>query len=148
MDFGPWTLDCCCMTLLELPTIRRASESPLIGALLAEQQTLTAVERFAEAKQNGDAGRQDPRVYRDLIPLTMPQKGEQYAFSVDLDACSGCKACVVACHKLNGFRSKDLCKFRGDNPFDLYAFYQLRCVRSHTFYYFLIKSSDVYECRP
>jgi formate dehydrogenase iron-sulfur subunit len=90
------------MTLLELPTIRRASESPLIGALLAEQQTLTAVERFAEAKQNGDAGRQDPRVYRDLIPLAAPQPGEQYAFSVYLDACSGCKACVTACHSLNG----------------------------------------------
>jgi formate dehydrogenase iron-sulfur subunit len=90
------------MTLLELPTIRRANESPLIGALLAEQQTLTAVERFAQAKQNGDAGRQNPRVYRDLIPLAAPQPGEQYAFSVDLDACSGCKACVTACHSLNG----------------------------------------------
>jgi len=90
------------MTLLELPKIRRASESPLIGALLAEQQTLTAVERFAQAKRSGDAGRQDPRVYRDLIPLAVPQPGEQYAFSVDLDACSGCKACVTACHSLNG----------------------------------------------
>ena len=90
------------MTILELPTIRRASESPLIGALLAEQQSLTVVERFAEAKHSGDAARQDPRVYRDLIPLTTPQPGEQYAFAVDLDACSGCKACVTACHSLNG----------------------------------------------
>src|SRR5262249_30553233 len=28
--------------------------------------------------------------------------GQQYAFSVDLDACTGCKACVSACHSLNG----------------------------------------------
>src|SRR4030095_7765056 len=26
----------------------------------------------------------------------------QYAFEVDLDQCSGCKACVTACHSLNG----------------------------------------------
>jgi Fe-S-cluster-containing dehydrogenase component/DMSO reductase anchor subunit len=90
------------MTLLELPTIRRVSESPLIGAFLAEQQKLTAVERFAQAKQNGEADRHNTRLYHDLIPLAAPQPGEQYAFTVDLDACSGCKACVTACHSLNG----------------------------------------------
>lgn len=36
------------------------------------------------------------------IPLTAPAAGEQYAFEVDLDACTGCKACVAACHSLNG----------------------------------------------
>jgi Fe-S-cluster-containing dehydrogenase component/DMSO reductase anchor subunit len=41
-------------------------------------------------------------VYRDAIPLTAPAPGEQYAFEVDLDACTGCKACVTACHSLNG----------------------------------------------
>jgi Fe-S-cluster-containing dehydrogenase component/DMSO reductase anchor subunit len=34
--------------------------------------------------------------------MTRPARGEQYAFQVDLDACSGCKACVTACHSLNG----------------------------------------------
>ena len=38
----------------------------------------------------------------DLIPLSSPAPGEQYAFAVDLDACTGCKACVTACHNLNG----------------------------------------------
>ncbi len=43
-----------------------------------------------------------PATYRDLIPLSAPQAGEQYAFEVDLDSCSGCKACVAGCHSLNG----------------------------------------------
>jgi Fe-S-cluster-containing dehydrogenase component/DMSO reductase anchor subunit len=36
------------------------------------------------------------------LPATPPAPGQQYAFEVDLDRCSGCKACVVACHALNG----------------------------------------------
>src|SRR5690606_21396377 len=36
------------------------------------------------------------------IPLTQPEQGQQYGFQVDLDACTGCKACVVGCNKLNG----------------------------------------------
>ncbi len=38
----------------------------------------------------------------ELLPLTPPGAGEQYAFEVALDKCSGCKACVTACHSLNG----------------------------------------------
>jgi len=73
----------------------------LIDELLAEQQQLTAVERFArqhdEAKLPAQA-----RYYHGLIPLDKPRPGEQYAFAVDLDLCTGCKACVSACHSLNG----------------------------------------------
>ena len=36
------------------------------------------------------------------MPTRSPQAGEQYGFEVALDACSGCKACVTACHALNG----------------------------------------------
>jgi formate dehydrogenase iron-sulfur subunit len=36
------------------------------------------------------------------MPVSVPKEGEQYAFEVDLDKCSGCKACVAACHSLNG----------------------------------------------
>ncbi len=36
------------------------------------------------------------------MPATPPGPGQQYAFEVDLDRCSGCKACVTACHTLNG----------------------------------------------
>src|SRR5437762_1206916 len=80
-----------------------ASDHPRawIDRLLEEQQRLTAVDRFARAHENRGASAQ-AGLYRDLIPLTKPQPGEQYAFEVDLDKCSGCKACVSACHALNG----------------------------------------------
>ena len=42
---------------------------------------------------------------KSLVQPIPPQSsaGEyQYAFQVDLDRCSGCKACVSACHSMNG----------------------------------------------
>ena len=71
-----------------------------IEELLAEQQTLTAVEQFSKA-HDGEVPAQ-AQYYSKLLPATPPQPGEQYAFAVDLDRCSGCKACVTACHSLNG----------------------------------------------
>ena len=68
---------------------------------LAEQRDLSAVERFAQRHDNYALPAQ-ARYYRDLIPLERPGPGEQYGFEVDLDACTGCKACVTACHALNG----------------------------------------------
>src|SRR5690606_25879675 len=75
--------------------------STLIDELLAEQKRLTAVERFARRHEEHQIPAQ-ARYYKDLIPFTKPNAGEQYAFEVDLDKCSGCKACVSACHSLNG----------------------------------------------
>ncbi|HEX2118606.1 MAG TPA: 4Fe-4S dicluster domain-containing protein, partial [Acidimicrobiales bacterium] len=34
--------------------------------------------------------------------MTAPVAGQQYAFDVNLDICTGCKACVTACHNMNG----------------------------------------------
>jgi NAD(P)H-dependent nitrite reductase small subunit len=51
--------------------------------------------------------RQRASYYRDLIPLTQPGPDEQFAFEVDLNACSGCKACVTACHSLNGLEEEE-----------------------------------------
>lgn len=45
--------------------------------------------------------------YRQLIPLDKPGPGEQYSFEVDLDRCTGCKACVAACHSLNGLEEHE-----------------------------------------
>ncbi len=73
----------------------------LVDELLAEQQSLTAVERFAQAHERGDFSEREKN-YRRLLPATTPAPGQQYAFEVDLDKCSGCKACVTACHSLNG----------------------------------------------
>ena len=76
----------------------------LVDELLADQQTLqTPVARFSRLHEQDEI--EAPAlaaVYRDLIPLTQPGPGEQYAFEVDLDACTGCKACVAGCHSLNG----------------------------------------------
>jgi formate dehydrogenase iron-sulfur subunit len=72
----------------------------LIDDLIAEQKTLqTPVARYADYHDT------EPDLaphYRSLIPLTKPGSGEQYAFEVSLDRCTGCKACVSACHSLNG----------------------------------------------
>ena len=73
----------------------------LIDELLAEQRMLTAVDRFSRLHETNGVPAQQ-KFYRDLIPLNAPQPGEQFAFEVDLDKCSGCKACVSACHSLNG----------------------------------------------
>lgn len=83
------------------PRSRRPGESlrTLIDDLLADQQELTAVEKFSRAHdQHAVRG----ELYRDLLPASPPAPGQQYAFEVDLDKCTGCKACVSACHSLNG----------------------------------------------
>lgn len=78
----------------------------LIDQLIDEQRSLTAVSRFAQKHERAEIPLQS-RYYRDLIPLSRPAAGEQYAFEVDLDKCSGCKACVAACHSLNGLEEDE-----------------------------------------
>jgi len=83
-----------------------AGDSPggpdwLVASLLADQQDLTAVERFAQFHE-GATGPLQGRYYEALMPASPPGPRQQYAFEVDLDRCSGCKACVSACHVLNG----------------------------------------------
>jgi Fe-S-cluster-containing dehydrogenase component/DMSO reductase anchor subunit len=80
----------------------------LVDQLLAEQAvTGTAVEHFDrwhrrhETQAVETPGGVTAR-FRHLIPLSNPGPGEQYAFEVTLARCTGCKACVVACHGLNG----------------------------------------------
>ena len=79
------------------------TDSPpsLVEALINGQQCLSPAEQFSQGLGSRDQPAQ-AKYYRDLIPLTAPRANEQYAFEVDLDACTGCKACVVACHNLNG----------------------------------------------
>ncbi len=81
-------------------------DSP-IEILLKEQGTLqTPVSVFsaqhADADADADAEPAQAQFYKQLIPLSKPGAGEQYAFKVDLDRCTGCKGCVSACHSLNG----------------------------------------------
>src|SRR5688500_16278233 len=71
----------------------------LIADLLADQQRLTAVDNFSRA--HARLAPSDTH-YRDLVPFAELPAQHQFAFEVDLDRCSGCKACVTACHALNG----------------------------------------------
>ncbi len=62
---------------------------------------LSAVDRFAQWHGRAATSVHEP-LYRELMPASPPGPGEQYAFEVNLDVCSGCKACVAACHSQNG----------------------------------------------
>lgn len=81
----------------------------LVGDLLREQLSLSAVERFSAKHEAGELENEpaQARYYRDLLPASPPSPGQQFAFQVDLDKCSGCKACVVACHTLNGLEEDE-----------------------------------------
>ncbi|MGH1505126.1 MAG: DmsC/YnfH family molybdoenzyme membrane anchor subunit [Acidimicrobiales bacterium] len=72
-----------------------------IDEFLRRQQDMSAVEHFATLH---DAGTVDLHAgwYRTLLPASPPGPGQQYRFEVDMDACTACKACVSACHSLNG----------------------------------------------
>ena len=80
-----------------------ASGSPFsaLDWVLADQQSLTAVDRFSR-QHDADALPANAKYYRDLIPMAAPGPGQQYAFEVDLDVCTGCKSCVTGCHSMNG----------------------------------------------
>lgn len=89
-----------------MKAVAEEPEMTLIDQLLAEQRSLSAVERFA----NWHEGHKTPTLasrYRSLLPAQPPSIGQQYAFEVDLDVCSGCKACVTACHSLNGLEDTE-----------------------------------------
>src|SRR5687768_5539700 len=75
-------------------------EPSLLELLLAEPQC-SAVDRFAAEQERGAASPRE-RLYSRLVPAPSPGPGQQYGVEVDLDRCSGCKACVTACHSVNG----------------------------------------------
>ncbi|MCO8125422.1 dimethyl sulfoxide reductase anchor subunit [Stieleria sp. TO1_6] len=93
-----------------LPVINRQPE--LVGQLLSEQQELSAVDQFSAWHVDHEQADVVPapaqeQYYRSLLPATAPGPGQQFAFEVDLNSCSGCKACVVACHTMNGLEEDE-----------------------------------------
>jgi Fe-S-cluster-containing dehydrogenase component/DMSO reductase anchor subunit len=86
------------------------SDGPSLIDLLLRRQQETPVETFARLHDDHDPGAPglQARYYRDLIPAAIPSKGQQYAFEVDLDSCTGCKACVAACHNLHGLEEDEM----------------------------------------
>lgn len=77
------------------------SSPSFLRSLLQEQQELSAVDQFVRDVES-ELSPEQSRYYSKLLPAAPPGPGEQLAFEVNLDNCSGCKACVTACHSLNG----------------------------------------------
>ncbi|WP_309386177.1 DmsC/YnfH family molybdoenzyme membrane anchor subunit [Cerasicoccus frondis] len=78
-------------------------ETPIDRLLREQAQLQTPVADFSRRFDTGDF--EGP--FRELIPLENPKAGEQFAFEVDLDRCTGCKACVAGCHSLNGLEENE-----------------------------------------
>lgn len=102
---------------------------PVTRYIREQQRLQTPVARFSRhhGSDTDTAAPASPpsagdRAWRDLIPLSRPAPGERLAFEVDLDLCTGCKACVTACHQLNGLDKneawRDVGLLLGDNPFE------------------------------
>ncbi|GHC05962.1 DmsC/YnfH family molybdoenzyme membrane anchor subunit [Cerasicoccus arenae] len=84
--------------------LQSSSEGTPIDRLLREQGRLqTPVADFSRRYDAGDVS----GPFRELIPLENPKADEQFAFEVDLDRCTGCKACVAGCHSLNGLEENE-----------------------------------------
>ena len=79
----------------------------LIDQYIKEQAELTSVENFSQ-KHNDLLKDETKKRYSELIPKQSPDIGEQYAFEVDLDKCTGCKGCVTACHNENGLEEDEI----------------------------------------
>ena len=104
------------LTFAKPPAVRT-----LVDQLLEEQASAgTAAEHFARwhartaAIRSKAPGETPNDRFRRLIPLSRPGSGEQYAFEVDLSRCTGCKACVAACHSLNGLDPAEAWREVGD----------------------------------
>ena len=72
-----------------------------------KQALIAAVEQFTYLHDTHQIDARQ-KFYRELIPKTTPGPGQQYAFEVDLDKCTGCKACVTACHNENGLDEDEM----------------------------------------
>lgn len=101
------------------------TETPIDRLLRTQQQLETPVVRIARHKDNlSSAGSESETRFRELIPMSAPERGEQYAFEVNLDLCTGCKACVSACHSMNGLEDnetwRDVGMILGGEPYKPY----------------------------
>ena len=79
----------------------------LIDVYIEKQQHLTAAQKFTDWHESSLPPLNKSH-YQELIPKTAPREGQQYAFVVDLDKCTGCKACITACHNENGLEGDEL----------------------------------------
>ncbi len=73
----------------------------LLVRLLNAQAEPTLVDQLAQYQEE-DPTREGGVYEASITALNSLGPGKQLAFRVDLDECTGCKACVTACHNLNG----------------------------------------------
>ena len=78
----------------------------LIGLLLKRQQE-TPVEAFSCLHDDTAAPWTVPRLSRLLFPTSLPGQGRAIPPRGRSDSCTGCKACVAACHNLNGLEEEE-----------------------------------------
>jgi formate dehydrogenase iron-sulfur subunit len=79
----------------------RVTEESLLPFVHDPRAAFSAVDAFSLLHEREDEFFQG-RYYSARMPVSLPGPDQQLAFEVDLDSCSGCKACVAACHALNG----------------------------------------------
>ncbi|HWR14135.1 MAG TPA: 4Fe-4S dicluster domain-containing protein [Terriglobales bacterium] len=72
-----------------------------LAKLNPEPRPIIQETTLAAYKQNPNAGVHEHEEREDLWPADHPYKGHRWAMVVDLEACSGCSACVIACQAEN-----------------------------------------------
>jgi formate dehydrogenase iron-sulfur subunit len=85
--------------IVELPLfdIARVDDGTFVRAM--DRSSASGVSSFDDSA----TVRQGTRAkLRARMPDRRPGPGEQYRFHIDMDACIGCKCCVVACNEQNG----------------------------------------------
>ncbi len=83
---------------MALPLLSRAAIDDGIFVRLSARGTGVSMPPV----ESRDARARQRDVSRTLVPGRQPLPGEQYRFHIDMDACIGCKCCVVACNEQNG----------------------------------------------
>lgn len=83
---------------MALPLLTRAEDDDGTFVLLSARGLDESTHAAALPRPASDIG----IGARNLVPDRQPAAGEQYRFHIDMNACIGCKCCVVACNEQNG----------------------------------------------
>jgi Fe-S-cluster-containing dehydrogenase component/DMSO reductase anchor subunit len=90
---------------MSAPAGLEVRHSPISAYLERQQRLETPVAQFS--REHRDLKQLGVETSSRLVPLSLPKAGQQLAFEVNLDACTGCKACVAACHSMNGLEEAE-----------------------------------------